>query len=344
MGCGRRQRADGAAPRCGLYGSAVLSALLGALHSGAGGQAVDAALSASYTHPNALLHPLLAKANEGTRSAYRLGSTPLHIAVFFGDAEAVQLLLAAGAAPNAVDASGATPMHYCTCSLLPAFQSDEGAHHALPHPDIPRMLLEAGGNIFSATRGAQGQPIEAPLLFRTHISSAAAASAFLQHAAEQHTAGRWQPPSSYRLHPLVERAASVQCAPFYQLFRRHSRTHKDAKLVQAITMGLTAVVREMLQEGASVAALSSWLLGLVVAAPDRDPALVRLLLHHGMPVTSQALGQAVAGGMPQPELLKLLLERGHLWWSASHWVTIQGCRGRAQSCGCSQRARTGSGG
>ena len=267
-------------------------------------------LSASYTSPDALLHPLLAEASEGTRTNYRLGATPLHIAVFFGDAEAVQLLLAAGASPNAVDASGATPMHYCTCSLLPACQSDGGTHRAKPHPRIPKLLLEAGGNIFSSTRGTQGQPIEAPLLFRTHINSAPAASAFLQHAAEQHAAGRWQLPYTNRMHNLVERAASVQCALFCQLFWRHSCTHKDRKLAQAVGMGLTAVVRELLREGASATPGGSWLLAAVVTSLSSDLALLSLLLHHGVAVTGNVVSKAVADSVPQPALLRLLLEKG----------------------------------
>ena len=295
----------------GFAGGAVLSALLvraACVRAQSGGRGCCS--QRQLRAPRCPAAPAAGRGQRGHAHRLQAGATPLHIATFFGDAEAVQLLLAAGASPTAVGASGATPMHYCTCSLLPAFQSDSGTHRAKPHPDIPKLLLDAGGNIFSIIRGSYGQPIEAPLLVRTHIGSAAAASTFLQHAAEQHAVGRWQLPYSLRMHNLVERAASVQCAPFYQLFWRHWRTHKDRKLVHAVDMGLTDVVRELLQEGAHATHGGSWLLVAAVAAPGSDHALLRLLLHHGMAVTASVLGKAVAGDMPQPARLRLLLEKG----------------------------------
>lgn len=47
-----------------------------------------------------------------------MGETPLHVAVKYGQADAVRLLLRRNASVNAVDKSGSTPLHICCTSDL----------------------------------------------------------------------------------------------------------------------------------------------------------------------------------------------------------------------------------
>lgn len=63
------------------------------------------------------------------RNAY--GSTPLHLAAMNPDTSALNVLLAAGADPNARDSEGATPLHMAAYASRPA--------HA-------QLLLEAGAD------------------------------------------------------------------------------------------------------------------------------------------------------------------------------------------------------
>ncbi|KAL4451829.1 hypothetical protein ABPG75_007491 [Micractinium tetrahymenae] len=177
----------------GFSGPAVLTSLLGALAAGgiaAGAQSMNAQLTVSMSAPDAR-NLLLAEAAEATLHAFRNGATPLHIAAFFGDAEAVQQLLAAGASPNIPDAARLTAMHWATCS--PLASGHWRGHMAEKHPAIPRLLLAAGGAILEPAGGAAlGQP--APLFFFTGgygRYSASAATAYLEHALAEQEAGRW---------------------------------------------------------------------------------------------------------------------------------------------------------
>jgi ankyrin repeat protein len=67
-----------------------------------------------------------------------LGNSALHIAVYWGDIEAVKLLLAAGLDVNKHGEHGYTPLH-CAC--------ESG------HLEVVKLLLDAGANLFSRTEG-----------------------------------------------------------------------------------------------------------------------------------------------------------------------------------------------
>lgn len=65
------------------------------------------------------------------------GTTPLHVAAFRGDRNAVRVLLDAGADPNAAGEGGCTPLH-------------EALKH--PHLQVARMLVAAGGQLDAKNR------------------------------------------------------------------------------------------------------------------------------------------------------------------------------------------------
>ncbi|KAL4451827.1 hypothetical protein ABPG75_007489 [Micractinium tetrahymenae] len=294
----------------GFAGPAVLSALLEALAPGGvatGAQSVDALLTASMTSRDAH-NMLLAEAADATLQAFRDGATPLHVAVFFGDAEAVQLLLEAGADPNVPDAVGLTAMHWATCSQLACSAVHWHDHRALKHPEIPRLLLAAGGAILEPACGAARlQP--APLFFFNGSHSPSAAAAYLEHALAQHEAGRWDSDACAPLQ--MQRAVNLamsHCHPFFFRFWRRMQQQGLQRFHTLIQMGHTEAVRELLQEAGDALPPSSS--SLVTAAIRAGRlAIVQLLLAHGAPVSAAAVRAALAI-VPQPTLLRLLLQHG----------------------------------
>lgn len=65
------------------------------------------------------------------------GCTALHLAILFGQMEAIRQLLAAGANPNLIDAQGVTPLE--ACALSNALDDEQSR-------DTAQLLLDAGGN------------------------------------------------------------------------------------------------------------------------------------------------------------------------------------------------------
>lgn len=131
-------------------------------------------------------------------------------------AEAVRLLLAAGAPPNAPDAYGATAVHYATCTWLHHLEgSPRLPRRAASHADIPALLLQAGGDIFSPTASSNGTPVHSPLAaLADYTPSDAALHAFLQYAGDQHEAGAWVPPAGLNMDRLVRQAVRLKCKAF----------------------------------------------------------------------------------------------------------------------------------
>jgi ankyrin repeat protein len=58
-------------------------------------------------------------------------ATAMHAAAYFGHAEVLQVLLAAGAASELVNSDGFTPLHFATSAK---------------HPDAVAVLLQGGAN------------------------------------------------------------------------------------------------------------------------------------------------------------------------------------------------------
>ena len=94
----------------GFAGGEVMAALLEALAGGSSGaQEIDARLSTDLS--NDWRHPLLSKerASRDTACAFRRGATPLHVAVFFGDAGGCQSGAGGGWGAGATASDGWQP-------------------------------------------------------------------------------------------------------------------------------------------------------------------------------------------------------------------------------------------
>jgi ankyrin repeat protein len=113
-----------------------------------------------------LLRDHLAADPDATGARSSEGFAPLHLAAFFGGADAVRLLLAAGADPNADDdnALGVRPLHSA------AAVSDHGA---------VRALLDAGADPDARQRGGF-----TALHAAAHSDDAELASLLLDHGAD----------------------------------------------------------------------------------------------------------------------------------------------------------------
>ncbi len=96
------------------------------------------------------------------------GLSPLHLAAQGGHLDAMELLLAAGADINAVDARGFTPLHFVICygpkqffdplPDLSATTQDIGVYHLLT--ETPHFLIDRGADLSARERESGQTPLE----------------------------------------------------------------------------------------------------------------------------------------------------------------------------------------
>lgn len=137
----------------------------------------------------------------------------------------MEQLLATGASPNVPDHAGLTAMHVCSGVCLSGPSSGglssprNPGQRSKQHAGIPAALLAAGGDIFEATVDSAGRRRPPPLLCggrSVWSMHSAAATAFLEHAAQAHEQGRWVAPVD--LSALVRLAVHLRCRPFFHRF------------------------------------------------------------------------------------------------------------------------------
>lgn len=170
---------------------------------------------------------------------------------------------------------------------------------------------------------------------------AAAATAFLEHAAQAHDQGRWTA-SPRALRPLVAIALHRRCRPFFWRFYEHGEYHNpyyklEVHAAAAAALGrgmrcaapptLPGASRPALRFSAAQACIQMGHLHalrqlvpalrhlvehdegsvlLVQAVSAREPAVVQLLLENGAQATMRAVQHALAG-TPHPGILRALL-------------------------------------
>lgn len=227
-------------------------------------------------------------------------------------ADTVRLLLDVGAGPNIADCDGRTACHFATGTWMRC--AGTGRHrNASRHPDIPALLLAAGGDIFSPTANSRGARVAPPLDVLGAASSASepASHAFLTHAAEQHAAGQWAPEPGINMRRLVQRAIAIRNKPFFFSFWQHAGFISELDKVQSLVrMGHLSAVNSLLSAGPAAQQNPMWSSMLATAITWQETDMVHLLLGHGVPVPCSALRAAVIGRRLQPAMLQLLLAAG----------------------------------
>lgn len=140
-----------------LICTAMASALWGAEWQGEGREpgdwtTVPILRTASYPGEQGLLamQSLLHQGVNPNTKAPAGGSTPLHIAANFGNAEMVKLLLEAGANPRATDANGNNALHSVACASIMHTENGEEAEECLLQ--ITELLTQAGADINHANQ------------------------------------------------------------------------------------------------------------------------------------------------------------------------------------------------
>ncbi len=129
-----------------------------------------ASIMGDLPHMRALLADDKGLARSATPPEHVLGAglSPLHLAGQGGHFEAMKLLLAHGAAVNARDAAGMTPLHFVICFGPRAFidplpglteaAQDIGVYHLLA--EIPRFLLAQGADLNARESARNRSPLE----------------------------------------------------------------------------------------------------------------------------------------------------------------------------------------
>ena len=170
---------------------------------------------------------------------------------------------------------------------------------------------------------------------------AAAATAFLEHAAQAHDLGRWTA-SPRALRPLVAIALHRRCRPFFWKFYEHGEYHNPYYKLEVhaaaaaaigrgvrcaappalpgatrpalrfsaaqacIQMGHLHALRQLVPASRDLVEHDQGSILLVQAVSAREPAVVQLLLETGAQATMRAVQHALAG-TPHPGILRALL-------------------------------------
>ena len=252
--------------------------------------------------------------HSGVETRGSLGQTPLMVAVAFGSTEAVELLLAAGADPNAATSSGATALHWARGDAAKT-----------------RLLIEHGAAV-----NARSQIGRTPLMVATASTGGAeAVRLLLAKGAEVDAA------DNTGATPLSEAITADQTETAMLLLERGANVNsKDtgspgvasllgSPLGAAATNGNVELVRLLVARGANVQHASpannkvkngpiafGHATPLHLAATSGSEAVARLLLDAGASVDAKdvrgvtPLTLAVVTDRPRPALIRLLLERG----------------------------------
>jgi ankyrin repeat protein len=231
------------------------------------------------------------------------GTTPLHFAAAYGSAEAVRVLLAAGADPNARNAFDATPLIWSATEL-----------------EKVRMLVNQGADVNA--RSKMGRT--AVWIAAANDGSSAVVKFLLEHGAkldgtEILAATAANDNATIRL--LLDKGANVNAK---------DATSGNTPLINAAINGNTKLAEMLIARGADVNAATlqtsdrskagrlalGSLTPLHLAATSGPYELVKLLLDAGANINAHdirdmtALMNAVATDHPDPRIVRLLMDRG----------------------------------
>jgi ankyrin repeat protein len=230
-----------------------------------------------------------------------MAAADLFAAAARGDAARIEALLAKGAAPDARDAEGRTPLMHAALRLAaeallaagarPDARDGDGRtalHHACArgHDGVAHRLLEAGLDLLD--RDGQGRNA-LQLVLRAPHHNAATAVALLQRQAG---VGRWPVPRGAALDaalgdPVLARELRMAG---YDRPRTAADRERLARLLGAVKAGELAEVRRVLAEGPVVEALDeSGATPVMAAVLSRHATgeVLRALLDAGLDSTSR---------------------------------------------------------
>jgi ankyrin repeat protein len=242
----------------------------------------------------------------GVKQKDKHGATPLHQAAAAGSAEAMRLLVAAGAEIDAVNDFGATPLMW-----------------AINEPEKVRILVGAGANV-----NARSKMGRTPLfLAAANDGSSATVKLLLDRGAKVEDAA------------LVAASGANDLASIRLLLEKGANVNaKDeagrTPLMHAAGNGNPKVIELLLSKGADVNAVSlekseivkngpialGNLTALMLAAPSGGPEVTKALLDAGAKVDAAdvrqmtALMLAVATDHADPRTVRLLIEHGADPW------------------------------
>ena len=259
------------------------------------------------------------------------GNTPLHLAVLRGDAGAVEALLKAGADASAVNAAGATPLHYAAANerivtaLLahgaPVNAVSKLAHTPLSlavlHPDsyvVARRLIEAGAD----AKYRIGDEISVVLCLAITGGDRRTVELLLEHGAEVN-------PATGDL-PMVTAASSGDTEMIKLLLAHGGNVNcrnsewDPQPLSIALAWSQLEAAKLFIERGADLTVRIPFSMRppvMVLSAYDdtRDPTIARLLVARGVDINAAddngetALSYALKRGSASP-LVAFLREAG----------------------------------